>query len=164
MTGTFNQLLTHEIQDLASAEDQILAALPSLVKQADDGELKQALQSHLEETKSHKERLHKVAKDLDVKLDGVKCKGISGILAEGKDLVDQQWSAEVRDAAIIASAQRVEHYEMAAYGTAAHFARLLGQKRAADQLTATLDEEKRADATLTRIADSRVNQRAVKSH
>ena len=163
MTGNLNQLLTHEIQDLANAEDQILATLPNLVKQAGNSELQKALRSHLDETKTHKQRLEKVAKSLDIELDGVKCKGIAGILAEGKELIDQSGD-DVRDAAIIASAQRVEHYEMAGYGTAAHFAKMLGQDDAATQLTTTLNEEKQADATLTKIASEQVNRRAVKSH
>jgi len=157
-----NELFTHEIRDLVSAEDQILASLPDLVENATDPELKSALRKHLDETKRHRSRLQNVAKDLNIELDGLTCKGMAGILREGSDLIGKQNDETVRDAAIIASAQRVEHYEMAGYGTAAHFARSLGHDEAAHQLDETLDEEKQADASLSRIADNHVNARALR--
>ncbi len=159
-----NELFTHEIRDLVSAEDQILALLPDLVADAADPELKSALRTHLDETKRHRSRLQNVAKDLDIALDGLTCKGMAGILREGSDLIGRQKDGAVRDAAIVASAQRVEHYEIAGYGTAVHFARALGHDEAARQLTETLAEEKSADSLLSRIADDRVNARALQMH
>ena len=163
MQGGLKQLLAHEIRDLASAEDQIIGALPTMIEKANDSELKQALQHHLKETETHKQRLQQVAKTLDIQLDGSRCKGMAGILAEGKEAVEEQSDHDVRDAAIIASAQRVEHYEMAGYGTAAQFARRLGNDEVAKRLTETLGEEKHADATLTGIAEGHVNRQA-RSH
>lgn len=156
-----NDLLTHELQDLYSAEEQILGALPDMIEGAGDPELQKALRTHQAQTEGHRARIEFVAEQLGVKLDGMTCKGMAGILKEASDLVGKQKDQAVRDAAIIASAQRVEHYEMAAYGTAAHFARALGHGDAARRLEETLEEEKAADALLSNIADSRVNERAL---
>jgi ferritin-like metal-binding protein YciE len=165
MSHNLTQLLAHEIQDLVSAEEQILATLPNLVDQAEDAELKEALEKHLTETRTHEERLREVAKKLGVTLNGQKCKGITGILAEGKDLIGDQDEAAIRDAAIIASAQRVEHYEMAAYGTAVYFARVLGaEPDVLELLNETLNEEKQADSALSQIANRRVNPKAAEVH
>lgn len=112
------------------------------MERAFDPKLKSALRAHLNETKRHRSRLQNVARDLDIELDGMTCKGMAGIVKEGSDMVGLQDEDEVRDAAIIASAQRVEHYEMAGYGTAVHFARALGHDEAAHPLMETLDEEK----------------------
>jgi ferritin-like metal-binding protein YciE len=157
------ELLAHEIQDLYSAEDQILEALPDMIENARDADLQAVLREHYDQTRHHKSRLETVAEELEVKLDGSKCKGMVGIIKEGADLIRKQDDEDVRDAAIIASAQRVEHYEMAAYGTAAHFATALGLSRVAQQLNQTLQEEKVTDKTLSRIADGRVNERAIEA-
>lgn len=157
------ELLAHEIQDLYSAEDQILEALPDMIENARDADLQAVLREHYDQTRHHKSRLETVAEELEVTLDGSKCKGMVGIIKEGADLIKSQDDDDVRDAAIIASAQRVEHYEMAAYGTAAHFATALGLSRVAQQLNQTLQEEKVADKTLSRIADGRVNERAIEA-
>jgi ferritin-like metal-binding protein YciE len=157
------ELLAHEIQDLYSAEDQILEALPDMIENARDADLQAVLREHYDQTRHHKSRLETVAEELEVKLDGSKCKGMVGIIKEGADLIRKQDDEDVRDAAIIASAQRVEHYEMAAYGTAAHFATALGLSRVAQQLNQTLQEEKVVDKTLSRIADGRVNERAIEA-
>jgi ferritin-like metal-binding protein YciE len=157
------ELLTHEIQDLYSAEEQILEALPDMIENARDADLQAVLREHYEQTQQHRTRLETVAQELDLTLDGSKCKGMIGIIKEGSELIRKQKDDEVRDAAIIASAQRVEHYEMAAYGTAAHYATALGFDKVAQQLNQTLQEEKVADKTLSRIADGRVNERAIEA-
>jgi ferritin-like metal-binding protein YciE len=157
------ELLTHEIQDLYSAEEQILEALPDMIENARDADLQGVLREHYEQTQKHRTRLEAVAQELDLSLNGSKCKGMVGIIKEGSELIRKQEDDEVRDAAIIASAQRVEHYEMAGYGTAAHYATALGLDRVAQQLNQTLQEEKVADRTLSRIADGRVNERAIEA-
>lgn len=163
-TAGLKQVLTSEIQDLASAEDQVIASLPSLIERAGDPELKQALEQHLATTKAQRNVLGKVARDLEIELDGGTSDAMTGILSTTRSTVDRLMEPGARDAAIIASAQRVEHYEMAGYGSAAHFARALGENVASEQLKAILKETKDADARLTRIADDRVNERAANLH
>ena len=161
---TLQELFEHEIRDLYSAEEQIIDALPDMIDAAHDGELQTALRGHLEATKRHMSRLEELARILDFDPTGVKCEGIRGILKEGGKLVDSEVDEEdVRDAAIIAAAQRVEHYEIASYGTARTFARMLGEEEAARMLEETLQEEKEADVRLTDIAEDHVNRRAMAS-
>lgn len=157
-------LLKHELQDLYDAESQILEALPKMIDKAEDSDLKKALQQHLEETRSQRERIEKAGGMVDVDVTGHKCKGIAGIIKEGEDLVKNNASdRDARDAAIIAAAQRVEHYEMAGYGTARTYARMLGEKQIASLLEETLKEEKSADKKLTEIAEDHVNRHAMAS-
>ena len=155
-------LFEEQIKDLYSGETQILDALPDMIDAASDSDLRSALEEHLEETRKQKERLEQIAKDLDFKPTGHTCKGMKGIIAEGTELVeDDAKDDDVRDAAIIAAAQRVEHYEMAGYGTARTLARMLGEDGAAGILEKTLKEEKNADATLTKVAEGHVNRQAM---
>jgi len=156
-------LLVHEIRDLYSAEEQILEALPKMIDKATDRELKSALSSHLEETKRQKTRLEDVARVLEIDAGGHKCKGIAGIIKEGEETIKKDVKDDdARDAAIIGSAQRVEHYEMAGYGTARTYARMLGNSDVVGRLEETLNEEKSADEKLTRIAEDHVNRSAMK--
>ena len=156
------ELLNEQIQDLYSGENQIIEALPTMIEAARDDELKSALKEHLEETKTQKKRLEKIAEELGTDPDGEKCKGMEGIIEEGEELVEKEAEEDdVRDAAIIAAAQRVEHYEMAGYGTARTYARMLGHTDIASMLQETLDEEQNADEKLTRIAEGHVNRSAM---
>jgi ferritin-like metal-binding protein YciE len=153
-------LLTEELKDLYSAEKQILKALPKIVRATTTDTLRAALEDHLEETEGHVERLEEIFEYLDMKPGRKKCKGMEGLLEEGDEHFTEQEEGALRDAAIIAAAQRVEHYEIAAYGTALAYARELGIDEAANLLEATLEEERGADERLTEIAESEVNEEA----
>jgi ferritin-like metal-binding protein YciE len=156
------ELFEEQIQDLYSGESQIIDALPDMIEAAKDRELRSALEQHLEETKEQKKRLEQIARDFDFEPDGQTCKGMEGILEEGEELVENEAEEDdTRDAAIVAAAQRVEHYEMAGYGTARTYARMLGHEEVAKVLQATLDEEHEANDKLTRIAESHVNRAAM---
>lgn len=157
-----NGLFQEQIRDLHSGETQILSHLPDMIAAAGDADLRGALEKHLDETRTHRDRLEKIAAELDFAVDGHTCEGIQGILAEGSRLVgEESRTDEVRDAAIIAAAQRIEHYEIAGYGTARTLARTLGLDGAVPLLQDTLDEEAAADAKLTEVAESHVNRDAL---
>lgn len=153
-------LWIEEMRDLYSAENQIIKALPKMAKNATNPELKEALESHLEETRGHVERLEEIFEKLGKKPTGKTCKGMQGLIAEGSEVMSEDGADAVIDAAIIAAAQRVEHYEMAGYGTVRTFAAILGEDEAEDLLQETLDEEGEADKKLTDIAESIVNEEA----
>jgi ferritin-like metal-binding protein YciE len=157
---TLSDLLVHELKDLYSAEKQLTKALPKMAKAASNEDLKRALEEHLEETKGHVERLEEVLGQLEAANRGTKCKAMEGLIEEGKTILEEDMEDDVRDAAIIAAAQRVEHYEIAGYGCARTFAQHLGHDDAAKLLQETLDEEKAADEKLTEIALQRVNAEA----
>ena len=157
---TLSDLLVHELKDLMSAEKQLTKALPKMVKAATNEDLKRALEEHLEETQGQVERLEKIFGLLEIPNRAAKCKAMEGLIEEGKDILEQDMDEDVRDAAIIASAQRVEHYEIAGYGCARTFARMIGHDDAASLLQETLDEEKAADEKLTDIAMQSVNAEA----
>ena len=154
-------LLKHELQDLYSAENQIVDALPKMEKKASDQKLKKAFQSHLEETKEQVERLKKACEILNISPGGEKCKAIEGIIKEAEDFLKEDADADVMDAGLIANAQRVEHYEIAGYGTACHFAKRLGYKDVHQLLSATLEEEKDADEKLNDLAIEQINEKAL---
>ncbi|HLK63872.1 MAG TPA: ferritin-like domain-containing protein [Bryobacteraceae bacterium] len=160
---SLNELYISELQDLYSAEGQILKALPKVIEKTDSPELRQALESHLAETRNHVTRLEKVFSMHGVEAKAQKCKGMQGILDEGDEMIGKDAPPAVRDAAIISACQRVEHYEIAAYGTVRTYAEQLGQERAATVLQDTLDEETAADETLTEIARNRVNVEATRT-
>lgn len=153
------ELLIDELKDLYSAEKQIVRALPKLAKAATSPALSEALLSHLEETKGQVERLDKIAEIVGKRLTGKTCAGMKGVLEEGSEVLKEVEEGGVRDAAIIGAAQRVEHYEMAGYGTARDLARLLGMDEVGDLLEETLEEEKAADQKLTAISTN-VNTQA----
>lgn len=148
------QLFVEQLRDLYDGEQQITKALPKLISKAQSSELKSALQEHLDVTKTQITRLEQIFKTLNEKPTGESCKGMKGVLAEGDDLVSKSNDPSVIDASIITSCQRVEHYEMAGYGTVRTYARLLGRQEWASLLDQTLSEEKEADETLSQIADS----------
>lgn len=152
--SSMDELLVDELKDLYSAEKQITRALPKLVRATTSDKLKQAFQSHLEETQGHVERLEKAFEILGIGARGKTCHGMQGVLEEGAEVIEETEKSSLRDAALIAAAQRVEHYEMAAYGSVREYARLLGQNEIVSLLDETLKEEKAADEKLTSIAKS----------
>ena len=158
--NNLSDLLIEHLQDLYDAEGQLLKAIPKMAKAASSEELREALLHHLEETKHQVARLEEIAEALNIKLMGQKCRGMEGILKEADELLSVRAHPNVMDAAIISSAQRVEHYEMAGYGAARAFAEQLGHREAAQLLQETLDEESNADETLTAIAEDSVNEKA----
>jgi ferritin-like metal-binding protein YciE len=140
-----------ELKDLYSAENQLVKALPKMAKAATSDELREAFQEHLEQTKGHVERLETIFQALDESPKGKKCAGMEGLVKEGSENISE-YEGEVRDAAVIGAAQRVEHYEIAAYGTVVAFAELLGEDEHASLLQETLQEEKEADSKLTELS------------
>lgn len=157
---TLTDLYIHELKDLYSAERQIIKALPKMVKAAHNKQLAAGFREHLEETKQQAARLEKLLADLGESIRGPKCKGMEGVLAEGDEMIKEDAEEEVRDAGLIAAAQRVEHYEMAGYGTAKTYARLLGFKEAVAELDKTLKEESATDKKLTQLATRSINVKA----
>jgi ferritin-like metal-binding protein YciE len=155
-----HSLLVEELQDLYSAENQIIEALPDMIEEASSPDLKGALQQHLEETRGQVRRLDQIFSQIpNVKKDGKTCKGMKGIIKDGQDLLDTDAEPEVLDAGMIAATQRVEHYEIAGYGTVRTYAQLLGRKDWAQLLEQTLNEEKQADQKLNQLA-SHINVEA----
>ena len=155
-----HDLFEDQIKDLYSAENQILKALPKMAKNATNPQLRTAFERHLEETRGHVTRLEQIAAELNFTPKGKKCKGAEGLIEEGKEVMEE-FEDETLDAGLIGAAQRVEHYEIAGYGTARTHAELLGYKKAARLLQQTLDEEERTDKKLTQIAESVVNVEAL---
>jgi ferritin-like metal-binding protein YciE len=148
-----HSLLVEELQDLYSAENQIIEALPDMIEEASSPDLKSALQQHLEETRGQVRRLDQIFSQIpNVKKDGKTCKGMKGIIKDGQDLLDTDAEPEVLDAGMIAAAQRVEHYEIAGYGTVRTYAELLGRNEWVQLLEQTLQEEKDTDKKLSQLA------------
>jgi ferritin-like metal-binding protein YciE len=158
---SIRDVLETEIPELYGAEGQALEVLPEMIELASDDRLRQALQEHAQLTRDHRLRLETVASELQVELDGSTSPGLTGILDRGATVVRKAAAGPVRDAVIIASVQKVEHYEIAGYGAAVSYARLLGEEDVAELLVRTLDEEKEADRTLTGIAENFVNEAAI---
>ena len=149
---TLRDLYIEQIQDLHSAEVQLTKALPSMVKAATDPTLKAAFEEHLQQTKIHVERLEGICRSLEVSPKGATCKAMKGLIAEGKEIASHPAELAVRDAGLIAAAQRVEHYEIAGYGCVRTYAEILGDSQGRDTLQQTLDEEGDTDHRLTEIA------------
>ena len=150
--ASLDKLLEDELKDLYNAEGQLVKALPKMAKAASNAALKKAFSSHLRETKGQVQRLTTIGRLLGIKLTGKKCKAMEGLLEEGKEILTSDGPTAVIDAALIGAAQRVEHYEMAAYGTARAFAEHLGNPKVAKLLQQTLDEESAADEKLSAIS------------
>ena len=151
---SLNDLFVEQLRDLYDAENQLIKALPKMAEGANSDELRQGFEEHLEQTKGHAQRIEQIFEQLGEKVKGKKCKGMEGLIKEGDETLEEDISDEnVQDAAIIAAAQRVEHYEIAGYGTARTFANLLGEDEAASLLEQTLEEEKETDAKLTELAE-----------
>jgi ferritin-like metal-binding protein YciE len=158
--GTLHDAFIDELRDTYDAEKQLIKALPKLAKAATSEELREAFETHLEETRGHVDRLERVFESLDEKVRGKHCDGIAGIIEEGKSIMEEDFDGATLDACLIAAGQRAEHYEMAAYGTLIAWARGMGHVEAADLLQQTLDEEKAADEKLTTLAEGGINQEA----
>ena len=159
-TQTLHDAFLDELKDAYDAEKQLTKALPKLAKASTSPELRQAFDDHLEETNGHVEKLEQVFQSLDEKVKGKHCDGIAGIIEEGKNVMGEDFEGATLDAVLIASAQRAEHYEIAAYGTLVAWAKVMGHNDAADLLQEILDEEKAADEKLNAIAESGVNEQA----
>ena len=157
------ELLVEELKDIYSAENQIIKALPKMAKAASAPELKRAFERHLEETRRQVERLDQIGEALEVKLTGKKCKGMEGLIEEGKEIMQEDLDENAIDAGLIGAAQKVEHYEIAAYGTARTHAEILGYNKVARLLQQTLNEEANTDKKLTQLAESIINLEAVEA-
>ena len=157
---SLSKLYVEELKDLHSAERQIIQALPKMIKKASAPKLRAAFEQHLEVTKEQLARLDRIFDQLGKRATGKKCKGMEGLIEEAKEMMEEDMEPEVLDAALIAAAQRVEHYEMAGYGTVRTYANLLGEREAARLLQKTLDEEGDADKKLSQLAESSINVEA----
>ncbi len=157
---SLKDLLIHQLQDLHSAESQLIKALPKMCDAASDAELKNAFERHLAETEVHVERVEEALEMLDAPTGGVTCEAMKGLVKEGKETIDENATPAVKDAALIAAAQRVEHYEIAGYGTARAYAAQLGLASVSNILTQILDEESRTDENLSLIAAT-INKAAI---
>jgi ferritin-like metal-binding protein YciE len=152
-----------ELRDLYDAEKQLTKALPKLAKTASSPQLRDAFESHLEETRGHVERLEQVFEEMDQKARGKHCDGIAGIIEEGKSIMDEDFDDATMDACLIAAGQRAEHYEIGAYGTVIAWAEAMGHKRAVTLLQQNLNEEKAADKKLSALAEGGINKQAAKA-
>jgi ferritin-like metal-binding protein YciE len=158
--NSLQDLFEHEIKDLYSAETQLTAALPKMAEKAENPQLRKAFETHLQETEQQRQRLEQIGQICGFDVKGEKCVAMEGLIKEGKQMLEMKGDGSVRDAGLIAAAQRVEHYEMAGYGTARTYAQQLGLNEAADLLEQTLNEEKQTDQKLNDIAINRVNKKA----
>jgi ferritin-like metal-binding protein YciE len=158
---TLEKLYISELRDLYSAENQLLKALPKMAKEASSKELKEGFEKHLEQTRGHVERLEQIFEQLDESPKGKTCHGMKGLIEEGSEILKEDGEDSVLDAGIIVAAQKVEHYEIASYGSARTFANLLGKDEAASLLQATLDEESETNEILNRLAEGIVNPEAL---
>jgi ferritin-like metal-binding protein YciE len=159
--NTLQKLYTDELRDLYNAENQLLKALPKMAKAASSEELKEAFEKHLEQTKGHVERLEQVFEELGEKPKGKTCRAMKGLIEEGSEILGEDGEESVLDAGIIVAAQKVEHYEIAGYGSVRTFAHLLGKDKSAELLQTTLDEESETNEILNKLAESVVNPEAL---
>lgn len=157
---SLQDLYLDELKDIYDAENQLLKALPKMAKTATNEELKAAFEQHLEQTQEHVSRLERIFEELGEKAKGKKCEAMKGLIEEGKQMMEEDATEDVMDAALIAAAQKVEHYEIATYGTLRTYAEMLGFDEQADLLQETLDEEKDTDENLTELAVSCINLEA----
>jgi ferritin-like metal-binding protein YciE len=158
---TLHDLLTDELKDMFSAETQLTKALPRMAKAANNPELKRAFQDHLKETEEHVRKIERIAADLEIKPRGKKCMGMEGLVEEGKEVISEAKDPDVMDAGLIGAAQKVEHYEISAYGTARAHAEQLGYTAAARGLQQILEQESKTNERLTQIAERMVNRQAM---
>jgi ferritin-like metal-binding protein YciE len=159
--NNLKDIFLEELADLYNAETQLTKALPKMAKAASTPDLKEAFESHLEETKEHVQRLTKVFGAFKAPVKGKTCKAMKGLIQEGAEIIEEEDASTARDAALIAAAQKVEHYEIASYGCLATWAKLLGNKNALNLLKETISQEKAADEKLTEIAESSINEEAL---
>lgn len=160
---TLEDLFEHELKDLYSAETQLISALPELAKAASNKALKKAFEDHLKETEKQLERLKEVASAMEIDPEGETCAAMKGLIKEGQDMIKMKAEDSVKDAGLIACAQRVEHYEIAGYGTARTLAEQLNKTEAVSLLEKTLNEEKKADEKLNKLAIEKINLKAQKA-
>jgi ferritin-like metal-binding protein YciE len=158
---TLKTLYINELRDLYNAESQLVKALPKMAKGASSEELQDAFQKHLEQTKTHVERLEEVFEEIGEKPKGKTCKAMKGLIEEGSEILQEDGEESVLDAGIIVAAQKVEHYEIAGYGSVRTFAQILGKDRSAELLQTTLDEESEANELLNKLAEDIVNPEAL---
>jgi ferritin-like metal-binding protein YciE len=159
---SLRELYIGELRDLYSAETQLVKALPKIAKASSNDQLREAFEEHLRETSEHVSRLEQIFDELGEKASGKKCLGMEGLVKEGSEMMKEDFSDDIKDAGIIGAAQRVEHYEMAGYGTVRAFAELLGENEHVSLLEQTLEEEKAADRKLTELAEQ-INQQAAEA-
>jgi ferritin-like metal-binding protein YciE len=157
---SLEKLFLEELKDIYNAEKQLLRGLPRMAKSAESAELQQAFTKHLKETEGQVQRLERVFQELGQSARGKTCKGMQGLMEEGKEVMEKEGEGPVIDAALIAAAQKVEHYEIAAYGCLRTYAQLLGLSQAVQLLQQTLDEEEATDKKLTKLGESGINQAA----
>ncbi|MBF9235793.1 ferritin-like domain-containing protein [Hymenobacter sp. BT683] len=158
---TLDDLFEMQLKDLYSAENQLVKALPMMAAKAKDSRLRAGFEQHLRETQKQVERLERIGKNLDFSLDGHTCKAMAGLITEGQETMSERATDEVMDAALIAASQRIEHYEISGYGTAAHFAERLGHNEAANLLRQSLEEEQLTDTKLNDLAKNYLNVKAM---
>jgi ferritin-like metal-binding protein YciE len=158
--SNLQDLLVENLKDLYSAESQILKSLPKVAKKVESDELREALEMHVKQTQGHVQRLEQVLSKMGEKTSGKKCMGMQGLLSEASELMGERADPDVMDAGLIVDCQKVEHYEIAGYGSAVTFCKLLGDQESARLLAQTLDEEKMADEKLTEIAENSINLEA----
>jgi ferritin-like metal-binding protein YciE len=158
---TLEKLYVDELRDIYNAENQLLKALPKMAKGSSSPDLKSGFEKHLRQTETHVERLDQIFAELDESPKGKTCRAMKGLIEEGSEILKEDGEESVLDAGIIVAAQKVEHYEMAAYGSARTFARLLGQDKAAELLQSTLDEESETNESLNQLAENIVNPEAL---
>lgn len=151
--NNLKELYLDELRDLFDAEQQLIKALPKMAKAATSDDLREGFEEHLEQTKEHARRLEQIFNSMGEAPKGKKCKGMAGLVSEGSQMLREDFEGEVKDAAIISAAQRVEHYEIAAYGTVRDFANLMGESEAVSLLEQTLNEEKETDRKLTELSE-----------
>jgi len=158
---SLEKLYVDQLRDIYDAENQLVRALPKMAKAASSAELRSAFEEHLEQTREHVHRLDEIFQTLGHPSKGKSCKAMVGLIEEGEEIMKNDAEPAIRDAGLIAAAQKVEHYEIASYGTLRTFAEFRGDKKAALALQETLDEEYQADKTLTQVAESSINAQAV---
>jgi ferritin-like metal-binding protein YciE len=160
--SNLQDLLVENLKDLYSAETQLLKALPKVAKKVENEQLRQAFTMHIKETEQQIKRLEQVLGKMGEKPTGKKCKGMEGLIEENKEMMEEDADPDVLDAGLIVGSQKIEHYEIAGYGSAVTFAKLLGDEESARLLAQTLDEEERTDKKLTQIAESSINLEAAR--
>lgn len=158
---SLHKVYVAQLKDMYSAENQLLDALPKMAQAATSAKLEQAFRDHLKETQEHVQRLEHIFSALDFKPGGHRCKAMAGLIEEGEEIIDEDGEPEARDAALICAAQKVEHYEIATYGSLRAYARVLGFDDAHQILTTTLQEERNADSSLTDLAENAINKLAM---
>jgi ferritin-like metal-binding protein YciE len=161
---SMRKLYVDLLKDLYSAENQLIEALPKMAEAASSTQLRQGFEKHLMETREQKKRLEKIFSEMEFSPAGKKCVGMEGLVKEGEEIIQEEMESPVRDAALIVAAQKVEHYEMAGYGTARTFAEIMGEREATRLLDTTLDEEKKTDIQLTKLAETHINKQALRGN